>query len=190
MASLDKQQQMQLELNVLKERERSRKAVEKYSKKNAGGIEKENYAEYDWSSAVNRQTSKKFKRHADAIEKQKESRDDSVFVGTARKIKPQRPLSLSLSDSEIGFKTKSDGAALETMVSDVRDVLISLNDKKPWFRRPSMRDVGIRASENSTPSARDKFDKLNKMYQRVTGDKSIRTALNDDGTDDSDTHSI
>ena len=187
---MDKQQQMQLELNVLKERERNKKAVEKYSKKNPNPslAEKENHAEYDWSSAINRNASKKSKKYADSIGKQRESKDDSGFVGTAKKVNPHRPLSLSLSDSEIGLHTKSNGMGLETMVSDVRDVLNSLATKEPGIRKSLKREGSSRVVDTSSASAREKFDKLNKIYQRVTGDKSIRSALDDDGSEDSDTH--
>lgn len=188
MASMDKQQQLQLELNVLKEREKSRKALEKYSKKHPGLNDKENHAEYDWSRATGKNTRKASKKLTDSYIAPKESRDDSDFVGTAKKRTPHRPLSISLSDSEIGFPSKFDKMGLETMTSDVREVLNSLAVKGPESRNSSKRETRTRNKETSSASAREKFDKLNKLYQRVTGDKSIRSALEDDDSDASDSH--
>ena len=74
------------------------------------------------------------------------------------------------------------------MTSDVREVLNSLAVKGPESRNSSKRETRTRNKETSSASAREKFDKLNKLYQRVTGDKSIRSALEDDDSDASDSH--
>ena len=183
MIATDKQQQLQLEVNVLKEKERSRKSVDKYSKKIPSLSEKENLTEYDWSSAINTKfkTLKKSRKSTDVASKPKESQDDAKLHLPPKRH--QRQMSLSLSDSEMGFRDEIDDEAYYGTSKDAREVLSSLAMKKNESRKSTR---GTREDLRNTPTvtAREKFEKLNRIYQRVTGDRSVQDALQDDDESD------
>jgi hypothetical protein len=202
--AIDKQNQLALEVNVLKEKERSRKSIEQFGSKFSvvrPSDGKENFADYDWSQFkddhVPPSRSKK-------LVKSRTSGKDPVYDTRALmqskddlSIKPKRSIirrDISLSDAESESKGHLSKTSLSDIEGDVYSVMQSMNKRPRHWPKKEIKsskkgedsDRNDLSSSSSNANARTRFERLNVMYKRVTGDSKFPGSGADDSSEESD----
>jgi hypothetical protein len=198
LAIVDKYNQTQLEVNVLKEKERSKRSLEKYGRPsvtNSGHIRREpprKLDDYDWSrfnggELTSKSTRKPRGRKPRPAETREAFTRDDSSLNSERPLAPISMKDVYLSDSEVG--PSASGTMGKASLSDIESDVYSLMKRMSSPEKSRLASVDksrppISARAPCAMDARKRHEKISQMYKRVTGESSLRSAIIDDDSDD------